>query len=56
MVAQMLFIPCAATVAAIWQETRSGRWTGFSVGLLLVISIGAGTLVYQVARLIGWGI
>jgi ferrous iron transport protein B len=56
MVAQMLFIPCAATVAAIWQETRSWRWTGFSVGLLLAISIGAGTLVFQVARLVGWGV
>jgi len=56
LVAQMLFVPCAATVAVIWQETRSWSWTGFSVGLLLVISISAGTLVYQTARLIGWGV
>jgi ferrous iron transport protein B len=56
MVAQMLFIPCAATVAAIWQETRSWQWTSFSVSLLLVISLGAGTLVFQAARLIGWGV
>ncbi len=49
LVTQMLFIPCAATVAAIRQETRSWGWTASSVGLLLVLSIGAGILVYQLA-------
>jgi ferrous iron transport protein B len=47
LVVQMLFIPCAATVAAIRQETRSWRWTAFSVALLLFISFGAGIAVYQ---------
>jgi ferrous iron transport protein B len=53
LVIQMTFIPCVATVAAIKQET-GWRWTGFSVGLLLVISLAFGTLAYQVARLAGW--
>jgi ferrous iron transport protein B len=44
---QMLFIPCAATVAVIHQETQSWRWTAFSVGLLLVISFGVGIAIYQ---------
>jgi ferrous iron transport protein B len=48
LVVQMLFIPCVATVAVIKQETRSWRWTGFSVGLLLVISVAAGILAYHV--------
>ena len=48
LVVQMLFIPCVGTVAAIKQETRSWGWTAFSVGLLLVISVTAGILVYQV--------
>ncbi|MDY7041324.1 MAG: ferrous iron transport protein B [Chloroflexota bacterium] len=51
LVIQMLFVPCVATVAAMWQETRSVRWTLFNVVLLLVVSFGAGILVYQVA---GW--
>ena len=49
LVVQMLFVPCVATVAAIKQETKSWQWTAFSVGLLLVISLLAGILVYQVA-------
>ncbi|OIO90550.1 MAG: ferrous iron transport protein B, partial [Anaerolineae bacterium CG2_30_58_95] len=36
LVVQMTFIPCAATVAVIKQETASWKWTAFSVGLLLV--------------------
>ena len=51
LVVQMLFVPCVATVAAMWQETRSVRWTLFNVVLLLVVSFGVGILVYQVA---GW--
>ncbi len=49
LVVQMLFVPCVATVAAIKQETHSWKWTAFSVGLLLVISLTAGVAVYQVA-------
>jgi ferrous iron transport protein B len=52
LVIQMTFIPCVATVAAIKQET-GWRWTGFSVGLLLMISLCFGILAYQVARLAG---
>ena len=52
LVVQMSFIPCVATIAAIRQETRSWKWTAVSVGLLLMISLVAGTVVYQVARLL----
>jgi ferrous iron transport protein B len=52
---QILFIPCIATLAAIRQETRSWRWTTLSVALLLVISLGVGIVIYQGARLAGWG-
>jgi len=53
---QMLFIPCVATVAAIRQETRSWPWTAFSVGILLLLSLLVGVLIYQGARLLGWGV
>ena len=52
MVVQMLFIPCAATVAAIKQETRSWGWTAFAVGLLLFISLAGGIAVYHLASLL----
>ena len=52
----MLFIPCLATVATIKQETASWKWMWASIGLLLVISLGAGVLIYQVMRLLGVGI
>jgi ferrous iron transport protein B len=51
LVVQMLFIPCVATVAVIKQETRSWRWTGLSVGLLLVLSMVGGFVAYHLA---GW--
>lgn len=53
LVVQMLFVPCVATVAAMWQETRSVRWTLFSVVVLLVLSFGMGILVYQGGRWLG---
>jgi ferrous iron transport protein B len=52
---QMLFVPCVASVAAIRRETQSWRWTGFTVGYTLTISLAAGIIIYQVARLMGWG-
>jgi ferrous iron transport protein B len=51
LVVQMVFVPCAATVAAIWQETRSWAWTAFSVGLLLALSMLGGIAAYHLA---GW--
>jgi len=53
---QMLFIPCVASLAAIRRETQSWRWTGFTVGYMLVISLAVGIITYQVARLMGWGV
>jgi len=52
LIVQMLFIPCVATVAAVKQETRSWAWTLLSLGLMFVISLGAGILVYQVGTLL----
>jgi ferrous iron transport protein B len=56
LVVQMLFIPCAATVATIRQGTKSWRWTAFSVLLFLGISLSAGIVMYQGALLIGIGV
>ena len=55
LVVQMLFIPCVATVSAIKQETASWKWTFVSLGLMLVISLSAGVLVYQVGTLLAGG-
>jgi len=53
--AQMLFVPCVGTVAAIRQETRSWGWTGLSVGILLLASLLVGMLIYQGGTLMGLG-
>jgi len=45
-----LFIPCAATMAALWRETPGNRhWTVAVVLLLALLSLGAGALIYRVA-------
>jgi len=54
LVMEMLFIPCVGTVGAIKQETRSWRWTVFSVCALLVLSLVGGLTAYRVALLLGW--
>jgi len=51
LVIQVLFIPCAATIAVIRQETRSWRWTAFCIGFQLGLSFSMAILVFQVARL-----
>jgi ferrous iron transport protein B len=53
LVVQMLFIPCAATVGAMRQETRSWKWTLVAIGLLALVSFGAGLVVYQIVSRIG---
>jgi ferrous iron transport protein B len=52
LVVQMTFIPCAATVATLKQEA-GWRWMGFSVSLLLIVTLVYGTIVYQAAHLLG---
>jgi len=52
LVLQVLFVPCAATVAVIRQETRSWAWTAFSIGFQLALSFGMAMLIFQIAELI----
>ncbi len=56
LVAQVLFIPCAATAVCIRQETGSWRWMAFSIGLQLVLSLGLAIVVFQMAKLVGLGV
>lgn len=53
MVVTLLFIPCAATVAVIKQETGSWKWTMVNIVLMLVVSIGAASGVYAIASRLG---
>jgi ferrous iron transport protein B len=49
----LLFIPCAATVAAIRQETGSWGWTLLNVGFMLVLSIAAGCAMFALGSAVG---
>jgi len=55
LVVYLLFVPCAATMAAIRQETGGWRWVLFNTLVLLVLSFAAGILVYRLALLFGGG-
>ena len=52
LVVQLTFVPCVATVVSIRQETRSWWWTATSVGLLLILSLTAGVIAFQVGHLL----
>ena len=53
MVVSLLFIPCAATVAVMKQETGSWKWTFLNIAVMLLVSVLAGSAVYAVASRIG---
>ncbi len=52
MVFVLLYTPCLAALATIRKETRSWRWTGFSVVFGLAIAWVLSFIVYQVGRLL----
>ncbi len=51
MVFCLLYIPCAATIGVIHRESRSWKWTLFSVCFQLVMAWGVSFLIYQVGSL-----
>ena len=53
LVATMLFIPCAATLAVIRQETGGWRWPTISALLHLTISLAAAVAAYHLAVFAG---
>ena len=52
LVFQILFIPCVGTVAAIYQETHSWKWTSASVLLQLALSLGFSIAAFQIGSAI----
>ncbi len=53
LVVTVLFIPCMATVAVTKQETGSWGWTLLGAGLMLVLSLAAGVVVYHLTASLG---
>ncbi|PLR90081.1 ferrous iron transport protein B [Bacillus sp. T33-2] len=53
MVFILLYIPCLATTATIYKETKSKRWTALSVGYALAIAYFLSFVVYQGGKLLG---
>lgn len=52
LVAEMLFIPCASTVAVIRQETGSWKWTLLDLLLLAVVTAVGAIVTYQIASVV----
>ncbi|WLR57721.1 ferrous iron transport protein B [Mesobacillus subterraneus] len=49
----LLYIPCLATVATIYKETASKRWTAFSITYALIIAYVLSLIIYQGGKLFG---
>ncbi|HJV46232.1 MAG TPA: ferrous iron transport protein B [Bacillota bacterium] len=54
MVFILLYVPCLATVAVIYKETASRKWTWFSVIYALVIAYMISLIIYQGGRWLGF--
>lgn len=51
LVAEMLFIPCVATVAAIRQESGSWKWVLAEIAFLALLAFVGGVITYQLGRI-----
>ncbi|WP_284141065.1 MULTISPECIES: ferrous iron transport protein B [unclassified Virgibacillus] len=52
MVFVLLYIPCLATVAVIWRETKSTKWTVFSIIYPLVTAYAVTWVIYQIGSVL----
>jgi ferrous iron transport protein B len=50
----VLYIPCLATVAAQYMETKSLKWTLFAVVYNLSLATVVGVIVYNMGKLLGF--
>lgn len=53
MVFILLYIPCLATLATIYKETGSKKWSAFSVGYALILAYLISFVIYQLGKWIG---
>jgi len=53
MVFILLYIPCLATVATIYKETNSKKWTAFSMIYAFAIAYVLSLIIYQGGKLLG---
>jgi ferrous iron transport protein B len=51
----LIYTPCLATVAAIWKETGSKRWTAFSIVYGIALAWIVTLIVYRLGLLFGMG-
>ncbi|MCW7071304.1 MAG: ferrous iron transport protein B [Methanophagales archaeon] len=50
----LIYVPCVATIGAIWRETNSLKWTVFSMAYLTVLAFVVAGLILGVGRLLGF--
>jgi ferrous iron transport protein B len=55
MVFILLYIPCLATVATIYKETNSKKWTAFSMIYAFAIAYILSLIIFQGGKLLGLG-
>ena len=53
MLFSLLYVPCAATIATIHAESKSWKWTAFSVAFQIFVAWIITFAVYQVGSLVG---
>ena len=54
MVFVLLYVPCLATVATIYKETGSRKWTMFSMSYALALAYIVSLAIYQIGSLLGF--
>ncbi len=50
----VIYIPCLATIATIYTETKSIKWTLFEIFYNLILATTIGIIVYHLGKLLGF--
>jgi len=51
----LIYIPCLATIAIIQKETRSWKWTAFSIIYALIVAYLISLAIYKFGSMFGFG-
>ncbi len=50
----LIYVPCVATIGAIWRETNSWKWPVFTMVYLTVLAFVVSGLIIGIGRLLGY--
>lgn len=48
----LIYTPCIATLGVIWKETRSVKWTAFSIIYSLIVAYAVAFVIFTIGNVV----